>query len=188
MKDKSDPLMKKYYTEIVPILMKEFTIKNRYALPKLKSISINIGLGEALTNKNVLTHAAKQLAQITGQKPKTTVARRSIASFKLRAGMAVGLKVTLRGERMYAFFRKLTSIVMPRMRDFRGVSRRHFDGKGNYSLGLSEQTLFPEIIYDQIDKARGLQITLVTSAKNDKLGTRLLELMGMPFIKEELNL
>ncbi len=178
------PLQEKYHKEILPILMKEFSIKNTYAVPKLSSISINIGLGsEAATNKNVFQKAGTQLAQITGQKPKTTVSKRSISAFKLRAGMPVGIKVTLRGRKMYDFFHKLIAIVLPRVGDFRGVSRKSFDVRGSYSLGFSEQTLFPEISFDQIDKMRGLEVTFITTAKEDKQALKLLESLGLPFTK-----
>lgn len=180
-------LLDKYEKEVIPVLMKEFNLKNRLSVPKVQKIVVNIGLGEALTNKNVLEEASKQLALICGQKPKTTVSKRSISSFKLRAGVPIGLKVTLRGRRMYDFLLKLISMVLPRVRDFRGVSSKSFDSQGNFSLGFSEQTIFPEITFDQIDKLRGLEVTIVTSTKEVKQTHKLLELLGMPFVKGEKN-
>lgn len=180
-------LLQKYNNEVVPVLTKELKISNRYALPRLLKIVVNIGLGEALLNKNVIETAAKQLALICGQKPKVTVSKRSISTFKLRAGVPIGLKVTLRGKRMYDFLLKLISLVLPRVRDFRGVKIDSFDNQGNYSLGFSEQTIFPEINYDQIDKLRGLEITIVTSVRDKKQSYQLLKLLGMPFAKGEQN-
>ncbi len=176
-------LLTKYNKEILPVLMKEFNLKNKFAIPKLSKIVVNVGLGEALTDKNIIDKVSKQLAIICGQKPSVTVARRSISSFKLRAGSPIGLKVTLRGKRMYDFLLKLISIVFPRVRDFRGINPKSFDNQGNYSLGFTEQTIFPEISFDQVDKVRGLEITLVTSTKDIKKAYRLLELLGMPFAK-----
>lgn len=177
------PIIKKYKQEVVPTLMKELNIKNILAVPKIEKIVLNVGLGEALSNKAAIENVSKQLSIISGQKPKVTVSKRSISTFKLRAGMPIGLKVTLRGKRMFSFFTKLVTIVLPRVRDFRGVSSKSFDGKGNYSLGFSEQTIFPEISFEQIDKIRGLEITIVTNTKNNKQAYRLLELMGIPFAK-----
>lgn len=176
-------LLEKYRNKVVPALMKEFNLKNQLAVPRVEKIIVNIGLGEALTNKNVLEVASQQLALICGQKPKITVSKRSISSFKLRAGVPIGLKVTLRGRRMYDFLLKLISIVLPRVRDFRGVDSKSFDSQGNFSLGFSEQTIFPEITFDQIDKMRGLEVTIVTSTKDVKQAYKLLELLGMPFVK-----
>ncbi len=176
-------IIEKYKQKVVPALMKEFNIKNLLAVPKIDKIVLNVGLGEALSNKAAIENVSKQLSIISGQKPKVTVAKRSISTFKLRSGMPIGLKVTLRGERMFSFFTKLVTIVLPRVRDFRGVSVKSFDGKGNYSLGFSEQTIFPEINFEQIDKIRGLEITIVTNAKNNKHAHRLLELMGVPFAR-----
>lgn len=180
-------LQNKYEKEIVKTLMTEFNIKNKMAVPKLNKIVVNVGLGEALENKKAIEVVSKQLAVITGQKPKVTVSKRSISSFKLRAGVPIGLKVTIRGRRMYDFFLKLTTIVFPRVRDFRGVNPKSFDRMGNFSVGFAEQTIFPEIIFDQIDKIRGLEITLVTNTYNIKKSQRLLELLGMPFAKGGTN-
>lgn len=180
-------LLLKYQQEIRPILMKEFSIKNHHAVPKLIKISVNIGLGEALTNKNVIESATKQLAIITGQKAKVTVAKSSISTFKLRAGNPIGIMVTLRGRRMYDFLFKLIAVVLPRVRDFRGISAKSFDGRGNYTFGFTEQLIFPEISFDQIDKIRGLEVAIVTSAQDDKIALRLLELLGLPFAKGEKN-
>lgn len=177
-------LQAKYEQEVVPLLSAEFKIKNKMALPRLVKIVVNVGLGEALTNKNAIGNVSKQLAIICGQKPMVTVSRRSISSFKLRAGVPIGLKVTLGGKRMYDFLLKLIAVVFPRVRDFRGVSRKSFDKMGNYSLGFSDQTIFPEISFDQIDKVRGLEVTIVTSSNNVKQSARLLELLGMPFAHE----
>lgn len=171
------------HKEIRDTLTKEFAIQNPMAVPKLVKIVVNIGMGEALSNKKSLEEAGAQLALITGQKPKATRANRAIAAFKLRAGQQIGLKVTLRGKKMEDFFTKLTRVVLPRMRDFRGVDARSFDHQGNYTLGFKEQILFPEIEYAKIDKTRGLEVTIVTSAKTDEQLKRLLELWGMPFKK-----
>lgn len=178
-------LLEKYNDEVVPAMLKEFNVKNKMSLPKVEKVVVNIGLGEAIDNKGVLDHAAKQLAIITGQKPQKTLSRRSISTFKLRSGTPIGLKVTLRGYRMYDFLLKLIAIVFPRVRDFRGVSEKSFDKVGNYSLGFSDQTIFPEINFDEIDKIRGLEITIVTSGKDKQKAHRLLELLGMPFSKGE---
>ena len=152
-------------------------------VPRLEKIVLNIGLGEAIQNPRALEAASGDLASISGQRPVITRAKRSIASFKLRAGMAIGLMVTLRGERMYHFFDKLVNAALPRIRDFRGVSRNSFDGRGNYTLGIKEQIDFPEIEYDKVDKVRGLQVSIITTARNDDEGRRLLELLGMPFAR-----
>ena len=176
-------LFEKYKKEIVPKLMKEIGIKNPLAVPKLEKIILNIGLGEALKDKSVLDKIGKQLAIISGQKPLATLARKSIAGFKLRKGNKIGLKVTLRGKRMYNFLEKLLTVVLPRVKDFRGVSPNSFDGFGNYTLGIEEQIVFPEIEFTEIGKIKGLEITIVTSAKNNEEGKRLLELMGAPFKK-----
>lgn len=176
-------LQTRYNSEIKHILLKELRLANIMSVPKLKKIVVNIGLGEALTDKKVLERASEQLSAITGQKPGVTRAKTSISTFKLRAGDQIGLKVTLRGRRMYEFLEKLVRIVLPRVRDFRGVSRHGFDGRGNYSLGLSEQIVFPEIEYTKVDKVRGLEMTFVTSAGNDAGGYELLSLLGMPFEK-----
>ena len=177
------PLQEKYQKEIIP----EFTkigVKNLMAVPKLTKIVVNCGIGEALADKKVIEKMSTQLTFITGQKPQVMRAKRAISTFKLRAGDAVGLRVTMRGRRMYDFFLKLVSIVLPRVRDFRGVSLKGFDGKGNYTLGLKEQTIFPELEYSLIDKMRGLEISFVTTAGNNEHGKLLLKLMGMPFEKE----
>lgn len=178
-------LKQKYDTEIKKALLDELKIKNPMAVPKLTKIVVNVGLGEALMDHKVIEKVANDLRAITGQKPLVTRAKTSIASFKLRAGDTVGLKVTLRGKRMYDFFEKLTRIVLPRVRDFRGVSQSSFDGQGNYNLGLTEQTVFPEIDYGKVDKIRGLEITFVTTAGTNERGIKLFEKLGMPFIKNK---
>ncbi len=171
----------KYLTEVVPQLKARLGYSNPMQLPKLQKIVLSIGLGEAIQNPKALEAAERDLATISGQHPVITRAKKSVASFKLRTGMPIGMMVTLRGVRMYDFFDKLITIVLPRFRDFRGVSRDSFDGRGNYSLGIREQIAFTEISYDKVDKIRGLQVTIVTTAKNDDASTVLLELMGMPF-------
>jgi len=174
-------LEEKYLTEVVPQLKAKLGYKNVMQLPRLQKIVVSIGLGEAIQDAKALEAAGKDLAAITGQRPITTRAKRSISAFKLRAGMPIGMMVTLRGKRMYDFFDKLVNVVLPRFRDFRGVSRDSFDGRGNYSLGMKEQIVFPEIEYDKVDKIRGLEVTIVTTAKSDDEARTLLELMGMPF-------
>jgi large subunit ribosomal protein L5 len=174
-------LRERYRDEIVPQLVREFGYKSVMQAPRLSKVVINIGLGEAIQNAKALDAAAKDVMTITGQKPVVTKAKKSIAAFKLRAGMSIGVMVTLRGERMYDFVDKLISIALPRVRDFQGVSPNSFDGRGNYNIGLREQLVFPEIDYDSIDKLRGLQVTIATSARNDEEARRLLQLMGMPF-------
>lgn len=169
-----------YREHVRPALIKEFGYRNVMQVPTVQKIVVNVGMGEALDNPKALDFAVQDLAKITGQRPVVTRARRSIAGFKLRAGRAIGVKVTLRGERMWAFLDRLCNVALPRQRDFRGVPES-FDGRGNYTLGLREQLVFPEINYDQIDKIRGLEISIVTSAKSDEEGRRLLELLGMPF-------
>jgi large subunit ribosomal protein L5 len=171
-----------YRDEIVPQMMERFSYKSVMQVPRLEKIVINIGLGEALQNPKALDAATRDLAQITGQKPIVTRARKSIAAFKLREGNPIGAKVTLRGNRMYGFWDRLINIALPRQRDFRGVSRTSFDGRGNYSLGLREQLIFLEIEYDQIDRIRGMEISFVTTAKTDEEARHLLQLMGMPFV------
>lgn len=173
----------KYQNEIKKTLQKELSITSIMAIPKLKKVVVNIGLGEALENKKVLETAGKQLSIICGQKPLVTLAKKDISTFKVRKGDPIGMKVTLRGEKMYAFFEKLVKIVLPRIRDFRGVSNTGFDKRGNYTLGLREQIVFSEIEYGQIDKVRGLEITFVTTGKNEKETKKLLELFGVPFSK-----
>jgi large subunit ribosomal protein L5 len=176
-------LKEKYKKEVVPQLMELRGYKNIMQVPRLKKVALNIGLGEAITDAKALESAENDLAAISGQHPVITRAKKSIAAFKLREGMTVGLRVTLRGERMYQFLEKLVNAALPRMREFRGVSPSSFDGRGNYTLGFKEQTLFPEIDYDKIDKARGLEISIVTTAKTDEEGKQLLELLGMPFAR-----
>lgn len=174
-------LREKYVQEIRPELVKEFGFSNDLEVPKLEKIVINIGVGEAITNNRALDAAVDDLAAISGQKPVVTRAKKSIAAFRLREGMPIGTMVTLRGDRMYEFFDRLTNASLPRIRDFRGVSPRSFDGRGNYTIGLQEQLIFPEIEYDKVDKARGMEISIVTTAKSDEEGRRLLKLLGMPF-------
>ena len=176
-------LRDRYRGEIAPAMMRDFGYKNIYQVPKLEKIVLNVGLGEAIANARALDAAVGDLAQITGQKPVVTRAKKSIASFKLRAGMPIGAMVTLRGPRMYEFYDRLVAITLPRIRDFRGVSPNSFDGRGNYTLGLREQIVFPEIDYDRIDKVRGLEISFVTTARTDEEGRRLLALLGMPFAR-----
>ncbi|HEX2283114.1 MAG TPA: 50S ribosomal protein L5 [Thermomicrobiales bacterium] len=178
-------LKEKYRQEIVPELMKEFGYSNIMEAPKLEKIVINVGLGEAISNAKALESAVADVTAISGQRPVVTRAKKSIAAFKLRAGMPVGVRVTLRGPRMYEFFDRLVAITLPRIRDFRGVSPNSFDGRGNYTFGLQEQIAFPEIDYDKIDKSRGLELSLVTTAKTDEEGRRLLSLLGMPFARTE---
>lgn len=177
-------LKERYQKEIVPALMKSLGLKNIMQVPRVEKVVVNIGVGEALENAKALDAAVADLSRVTGQKPIVTRARKSIANFRLREGRAIGVKVTLRGERMWAFLDRLMNIALPRVRDFRGVSPNAFDGRGNYTLGLREQLVFPEIEYDQIDKLRGLEVTIVTTAHNDELGRQLLEMLGMPFRKE----
>jgi large subunit ribosomal protein L5 len=174
-------LKERYRKEIVPALMKEFSYANIMQAPAVHKIVINIGMGEALQNQKAMENAVRDLSDITGQRPVITKARRSVASFKLREGMAIGCTVTLRGARMYDFLDKLVNVALPRLRDFQGVSRDSFDGRGNYTLGIREQLVFPEINYDKIDKVRGMEITIVTTANTDEEGRRLLQLVGMPF-------
>jgi len=177
-------LKEKYQKEVVPRLMELGGYKNIMQVPRLEKVALNIGLGDANTDAKALESAEKDLAAISGQHPVITRAKKSIAAFKLREGMNVGLRVTLRGERMYQFLEKLINAALPRMREFRGVSPSSFDGRGNYTLGFKEQTLFPEIEYDKIYKARGLEISIVTTAKTDQEGKNLLELLGMPFARD----
>ncbi|MGQ9646754.1 MAG: 50S ribosomal protein L5 [Thermodesulfobacteriota bacterium] len=170
-----------YQEKVIPALMKRFGYQNRMEVPRLEKIVINMGLGEAIQNIKILDSAVQELTQITGQKPIITKARKSIAQFKLRAGMPIGCMVTLRKERMYEFFNRLVNVALPRVRDFKGVSGKSFDGRGNYSLGIREQLIFPEIHYDKIDKVKGMNIIIVTTAKTDEEGKELLKLLGMPF-------
>jgi large subunit ribosomal protein L5 len=176
-------LKEKYQNEMIPLLQEKFAYKSVMEIPKFEKVVINIGLGEAVANTKVLDAAVEDLTLISGQKPIVTRAKKSIATFKLREGMPIGAKVTLRGDRMYDFIDKLVNIVLPRVRDFRGVSPKAFDGRGNYSLGLKEQLIFPEIDYEKVDKVRGLEVVFVTTAKTDEEGRELLRLSGMPFSK-----
>lgn len=174
-------LKEKYQAEVAPALMQKFGYKNVMEIPKIEKVIINMGVGEAVGNPKALDAAVGDLTTIAGQKPVVTRAKKSIAAFKIRQGMAIGTKVTLRGERMYHFLDKLLNISLPRVRDFRGVSPRAFDGRGNYTLGIKEQLIFPEIEYDKVDKIRGMDIVIVTTAKTDEEARELLKLMGMPF-------
>jgi large subunit ribosomal protein L5 len=176
-------LKEKYREEVAPALMKEFGFTNVMQVPDLKKIVVNIGMGEAMDNPKALEAANSDLMKITGQKPVVTKAKKSIANFKLREGRIIGIKVTLRGEKMWALLDRLVNIALPRVRDFRGVSDKSFDGRGNYTLGLREQLIFPEIEYDKIDKIRGMELTFVTSAANDEQAMSLLKHLGMPFRK-----
>ncbi len=181
-------LKEKHRTEVTPALMERCGYKNIMQVPRLEKVVLNIGVGEAIQNAKVLEAAEGDLATISGQHPVTTRAKKSIAAFRLRTGMPVGLKVTLRGERMYDFFDKLVNTVLCRVREFQGVSRSSFDGRGNYTLAFREQTVFPEIEYDKIDKTRGLEVSIITTAKTDEEGRNLLELLGMPFAPEQVEL
>ena len=174
-------LKERYKKELIPSLMESYGYKNVMQVPRLERVVLNIGLGEAIQNAKALEAAEGDLAAISGQHPVTTRARKSIASFKLRSGMPIGLKVTLRGVRMYDFFDKLVNAVLPRTREFQGVSPSSFDGRGNYTLGLREQIVFPEVDYDKVDKVRGLEVSFITTAKTDDEGKHLLESLGMPF-------
>jgi large subunit ribosomal protein L5 len=174
-------LKKLYHEEIIPVLTKKFKYKNKIEVPRLEKIVVNMGVGDALTNPKFLDAAMEDLATIVGQRPAITRAKKSISNFKLRAGMAVGCRVTLRRERMYEFFDRLVNAAIPRIRDFRGVPTRSFDGRGNYTLGISEQIVFPEIDYDSVEKVRGMDITVVTTARTDEEAMELLRLLGMPF-------
>ncbi len=176
-------LKERYREEIVPALMKEFGYANVMQAPRVEKVTLNVGLGEAVSDAKALDAASGDIATITGQHPVITRAKRSISNFKLREGMPIGVTVTLRGSRMWEFLDRMLNATLPRIRDFQGVSPNSFDGRGNYSLGLREQVIFPEIEYDKIDKVRGMQITVVTTAKTDEEGKRLLELLGMPFAK-----
>jgi len=177
-------MKERYQKDIVPVLMKEFALGNVMQVPRVSKVIVNIGMGEARENPKALDAAVSDITQITGQKPIVTKAKKAIANFKLREGMLNGIKVTLRGEKMWSFLDRLMNIVLPRVRDFRGISPNSFDGRGNYSLGLREQLIFPEIEYDKIDKIRGLELTIVTTAPNDEQARRLLQLLGMPFRKD----
>jgi large subunit ribosomal protein L5 len=176
-------LKQRYRKEIVPVLMREFGYRNVMQVPKVEKVVLNIGMGEAVQNAKSLDAAAEQLATISGQKPVITRAKRSIANFKIRKGNPIGLMVTLRGDRMWEFLDRLVNAALPRIRDFRGISPHAFDGRGNFSLGIREQLIFPEIEYDKVDRVRGLQVNIVTTAETDEEGKRLLELLGMPFAR-----
>jgi large subunit ribosomal protein L5 len=178
-------MQERYNNEVVPALRKAFDLKNIMEVPRITKIVVNIGMGEALDNPKALESAVSDLTIITGQKPVMTNARKRFANFKLREGRLIGTKVTLRGDRMWAFLDRLMSTALPRVRDFRGVSANAFDGRGNYTLGLRDQLIFPEIEYDKIDKLRGMEVTIVTTAKNDDQARVLLQLLGMPFSKKE---
>jgi large subunit ribosomal protein L5 len=177
-------LNERYREEIAPALKESLNLQNPMQVPRLEKVVVNIGVGEALDNAKALESAVTDITRITGQKPIITKARKSIANFKLREGRAIGVKVTLRGERMWAFFDRLVNVALPRVRDFRGISPNSFDGRGNYTLGLHEQLVFPEIDYDKIDKLRGFEVTIVTTAGTDEEGLQLLTMLGMPFRKE----
>ena len=177
-------MKERYQKEVVPALQKQLNLDNMMEVPRIQKVVVNIGLGEAMDNAKALDAAVGDLNQITGQKPVITKARKSIANFKLREGRAIGAKVTLRGERMWSFLDRLMNIALPRVRDFRGISPDSFDGRGNYTLGFREQLVFPEIEYDKIDKLRGLEVTIVTTARTDDHGRQLLQMLGMPFRKE----
>jgi len=174
-------LRSKFEKEVAPALLKELELKNTMAVPRLNKIVVNMGMGEATQNSKILDPAVNELGQITGQKPIITKAKKSIAAFKVREGQAIGTMVTLRGDRMYEFFDRLVNIVLPRVRDFRGVSTKSFDGRGNYTLGLHDQLIFPEISYEKVDKLKGMNVTIVTTAANDNQARTLLKHLGMPF-------
>lgn len=179
-------LFERYQKEVVATMMKDFNLENPMQVPRVEKIVVNVGVGEAIENAKALDAAVGDIMTITGQKPIVTKARKSIAIYKLREGQSIGVKVTLRGERMWSFFDRLVNVALPRTRDFRGVSPNSFDGRGNYTLGIGEQLIFPEIDYDKIDKVRGFEVTIVNTAPNDEQGRRLLELLGMPFRRGEL--
>src|SRR2546422_4060539 len=174
-------LKEQYRNQVAPALMKEFNYRNVMAVPRLRKIVLNMGLGEAIQNAKLLDSATRELGEITGQKPVITRARKSIANFKLRKNMPIGAMVTLRGERMFEFLDRLTNVALPRVRDFRGVSTKSFDGRGNYTLGLRDQLIFPEIDYAKVDKVRGMNVTIVTTARTDDEARELLKQLGMPF-------
>jgi large subunit ribosomal protein L5 len=178
-------MQEKYNSQVVPALRKTFDLKNIMQVPRITKVVVNIGMGEAMDNPKAMEAAVNDLTIITGQKPVMTKARKSIANFKLREGRLIGTKVTLRGERMWSFLDRLMSTALPRVRDFRGVSANAFDGRGNYTLGLRDQLIFPEIEYDKIDKLRGMEVTIVTTAKNDDQARVMLQMLGMPFSKKE---
>ncbi len=177
-------LKERYRKEIIPLMKERMKYKNVMQVPRLEKVVLNIGLGEAITNAKALESGEADLAAISSQHPVITRSKKSISAFRLRAGMAIGVKVTLRGERMWDFMEKLLTITLPRVREFQGVPRDSFDGRGNYTLGFKEQIMFPEIEFDKVDKLRGLEVVIVTTAKTDEEGRNLLELLGMPFVKE----
>jgi large subunit ribosomal protein L5 len=179
------PMIEKYKNEVQPTLMKEFDYSSVMQIPRITKVVVNVGLGEALDNAKAIEFATNDIMSITGQRPVVTKAKKSIATFKLREGRSIGIKVTLRGERMWAFLTRLIHIALPRTRDFQGVSPDSFDGRGNYTLGLREQLIFPEVDYDSIDKIRGMEVTIVTTAQTDEEGRRLLALLDMPFRQAE---
>lgn len=183
MAKEQNRILEKYKTEVVPALIKEFGYKNVNEVPKLVKISLNMGLGEVKGNSKSFNIAVEELAVISGQKPVVTTAKKSISNFGLREGQKVGAKVTLRGDRMYEFFDRLTSIALPKVRDFRGIPEKSFDGKGNYSMGIKEQLIFPEIVYEKVEKIRGFDITFVTTAKTNEEAKALLKALGLPFAK-----
>lgn len=174
-------LKEKYKSEVAPAIAKEFDIKNPMAIPRIEKIVVNMGVGEAISNAKILDTAVEELRAVTGQKPVVTKAKKSIASFKLRQGMNIGTMVTLRGDRMYEFLDRLISVALPRVRDFRGISGKAFDGRGNYTLGVREQLIFPEIDFNKVDKTRGMNISIITTAKTDEQSRALLKALGMPF-------
>ena len=174
-------LKERYHKDVAPAIAKEFGIENPMAIPRLEKIVLNMGMGEAIANSKVLDTAVTELTSIAGQKPVITKAKKSIASFKLRQGMPIGVMVTLRGERMYEFFDRLVSVALPRVRDFRGVSPKAFDGRGNYTIGIREQLIFPEIDFNKVEKLRGMNISIVTTARDDEQARALLKALGMPF-------
>ena len=178
-----EPLKAKYREEVVPALVDEYKYKSVMQVPRLSKVVVNIGLGEATQNSHAVEAAEKDLSAITGQHPVVTRAKKPISGFKIRKGMQIGLMVTLRGRQMYDFLDKLMNVTLPRIRDFQGMSPDSFDGRGNYTMGLKEQIIFPEIEYDKVDKVRGLEISIITTARTNEEGRRLLELLGMPFIK-----
>ena len=183
MAKEQNRILEKYKTEVVPALIKEFGYKNVNEVPKLVKINLNMGLGEVKGNSKSFNIAVEELAVISGQKPVVTTAKKSVSNFNLREGQKIGAKVTLRGERMYEFFDRLTAIALPKVRDFRGISEKSFDGRGNYSMGIKEQLIFPEIVYEKVEKIRGFDITFVTSAKTDEEAKALLKALGLPFAK-----
>ena len=183
MAKEQNRILEKYKTEVVPALIKEFGYKNVNEVPKLVKINLNMGLGEVKGNSKSFNIAVEELAVISGQKPVVTTAKKSVSNFNLREGQKIGAKVTLRGDRMYEFFDRLTAIALPKVRDFRGISEKSFDGRGNYSMGIKEQLIFPEIVYEKVEKIRGFDITFVTSAKTDEEAKALLKALGLPFAK-----